>query len=382
MKGVSQLIWAIAPCDAQSISRGEREKGGKGESPLLPLSLSPLLPFPLSPLRLDNTSGFGLRSSNFALFSAFLLSALLGGGPRVIAFPGAAAFDLLPTAQVDSGGIFLQQLVAANPSVLPPQPIRLADAPVFGQAASFSRAQVAEMLKAALPGLMVTNWSGASQVRITRRAHALNERELRDLLTATLQRDFVKDKGELELRFSRPWASVFVPDETLTLKVIDLPATGVSANFIARFELLSGKDRVGPWQVVAQAKVMKDVLVARTTLKPRQPLQASDFTVERRDVLSLREALDETLLQSPSLELIEGLQPGQPLLARSVRMKPVVQRGQFVDGLVRDGALNIALKVEVLADGLPGQTVRVRNPKTKREFYAKVQDEQTVVINL
>jgi len=35
-----------------------------------------------------------------------------------------------------------------------------------------------------------------------------------------------------------------------------------------------------------------------------------------------------------------------------------------------------------LADGLPGQTVRVRNPKTKREFYAKVQDEQTVVINL
>jgi flagella basal body P-ring formation protein FlgA len=36
----------------------------------------------------------------------------------------------------------------------------------------------------------------------------------------------------------------------------------------------------------------------------------------------------------------------------------------------------------VLADGLPGQTVRVRNPKTKREFYAKVQDEQTVVINL
>ena len=59
-----------------------------------------------------------------------------------------------------------------------------------------------------------------------------------------------------------------------------------------------------------------------------------------------------------------------------------MQRGQLVDGLVRDGTLNISLKVEVLADGLPGQTVRVRNPKTKREFHAKVQDEQTVVINL
>jgi flagella basal body P-ring formation protein FlgA len=322
------------------------------------------------------------RASRLSFFSAFLLSALLGGGPRVIAFPGAAAFDLLPAAQVDSAGIFLPQIVAASQSVPPPQPIRLADAPAFGQAASFSRAQVAEMLKVAMPGLLVTNWSGAAQVRVTRRAHALNERELRDLLIATLQRDFVKDKGDLELRFSRPWAPVLVPDETLELKIIDLPATGVGANFITRFELLTGKDRLGPWQVVAQAKVMKEVLVARTTLKPRQSLQAPDFIVERRDVLSLREALDETALKIPSLELVESVQPGQPLLARNVRMKPVVQRGQFVDGLVRDGALNIALKVEVLADGLPGQTVRVRNPKTKREFYAKVQDEQTVVINL
>ena len=96
----------------------------------------------------------------------------------------------------------------------------------------------------------------------------------------------------------------------------------------------------------------------------------------------MREPFGESVLRDPSLELIEGVQAGQPLLARSVRMRPVVQRGQMVDGLVREGALNISLKVEVLSDGLPGHTVRVRNPKTKREFYAKVQDEQTVVINL
>lgn len=316
------------------------------------------------------------------LFSAFLLSALLGGGPRVFAFPEPAAFELLPAAQVDSAGIFLHQIATAKPSVLPPQPIRLADAPAFGQAASLSRAQIQEMLKAIAPGFSATNWSGAGYVRVTRRARALTERELRDLLSATLQKDFVKDKGDLELRLTRPWASVFVPDETLVLKVIDLPATGVSAHFIVRFELFAGQDRLGPWQVVAQGKVMKDILVARTGLKRGDPLRDSEITTERRDVLSLREPLDETALRNPSLELLESIQSGQPVLARSIRMKPVVQRGQFVDGLVRDGSLNIALKVEVLADGLPGQTVRVRNPKTKREFYAKVQDEQTVVINL
>jgi len=338
-----------------------------------------------------------LHRSIASLLSAFLLFALLGGGFRVLAFPEAAAFELLPAAQVDTAGIFLHQVVSTKQSVLPPQPIRLADAPAFGQAASFSRAKIAELLKASAAEFAATNWSGAAQVRVTRRSRALNERELRELLSATLQKDFVKDKGDLELRLTRPWASVLVPDETLVLKVIDLPTTGVSAHFIVRFELFAGQvapevrrergegtsvDRLGPWQVVAQGKVMKDVLVARTALKRGDPLRNSEITTERLDVLSLREPLDGTALTNPSLELIETIQAGQPVLARSVRMKPVVQRGQFVDGLVRDGALNIALKVEVLADGLPGQTVRVRNPKTKREFYAKIQDEQTVVINL
>jgi hypothetical protein len=45
----------------------------------------------------------------------------------------------------------------------------------------------------------------------------------------------------LEPRFL-PWASIFVPDEMLVLKVIDLPATGVSAHFIVRFELFAGQD--------------------------------------------------------------------------------------------------------------------------------------------
>jgi flagella basal body P-ring formation protein FlgA len=217
---------------------------------------------------------------------------------------------------------------------------------------------------------------------VARRARALAEGELRELLIATLQRDNVKDRGELELRFSRPWAQVMVPDETVMLRVLDLPVSGLNANFIVRFELQAGSDRLGPWQVLAQARIMKEILVTRAPLKRGQPLQDADFVTERRDVLSLREPLDDTALRNPSLELLEGVAAGQPLLARSVRMRPVVQRGQMVDGVVQDGALRINMRVEVLGDGLPGQVVRVRNPKTKREFYARVQNDQTVLINL
>jgi flagella basal body P-ring formation protein FlgA len=38
--------------------------------------------------------------------------------------------------------------------------------------------------------------------------------------------------------------------------------------------------------------------------------------------------------------------------------------------------------VEILEDGLPGQTVRIRNLKSKREFRGKVQNEETIHVTL
>jgi flagella basal body P-ring formation protein FlgA len=63
-------------------------------------------------------------------------------------------------------------------------------------------------------------------------------------------------------------------------------------------------------------------------------------------------------------------------------MRPIIQRGQVVEGIFVEGALTISLKVETLEDGLLGQTIRIRNPKTKRELHGKVQNDQTVFIAL
>ena len=353
---------------------------------------------------------FCLLSPVFCLLSPCLLSPVLAA---------AAPLELLPTALVDSRGIFLHQLVRTasdqwrvksdeqgsdewpvtsdkpvtpysslitsppHPSLVTPSaPLRLAEAPLFGQVVLLTRAQLQTLGQQTSLDLATNGWAGAAQVRVGRRARSLGETELREWLTATLQREQVKDKGELELRLGRPWTPVSVPDETLTLRVLDLPATGVSANFIVRFEILCGPERLGPWQLMVQGRLMKEVLVAHTALKRGQTLAEADVTTERRDVTTLREPLDVSALTDTSLEINEGIAAGQPLLARSVRLRPVVLRGQLIEALMQDGTLSISLKVEDLSDGLPGQTIRVRNPKTKREFLAKVQNDQTVLLSL
>jgi flagella basal body P-ring formation protein FlgA len=258
----------------------------------------------------------------------------------------------------------------------------LTTAPTVGQASILNRAQISELVRQVAPELVPTNWCGATQVRITRRTRPLEEAETKDLLVAALQRDFVKDRGELELRFARAWAPVNVADEPFTVSILDMPAGGVSPNFIIRFELRAGSSLLGNWQIPVQAHIWRDVWVAGSSLQRGQPLKNADVVRERRDILLLKEALTSLDRDDFSLELAENLPAGTALTAHSLRLRPLVQRGRVVDAIVQDGAMTISVKAEVLEDGLPGQTIRLRNLKSKREFRGKVQNEETITVTL
>jgi flagella basal body P-ring formation protein FlgA len=211
---------------------------------------------------------------------------------------------------------------------------------------------------------------------------ALSESDLKDLLTTALQQHYVKDRGELELRFTRAVPTASVLDETLTVKLLDLPTAGVTANFIARFELRAGDEVAGTWQIPVQARIWREIHVAGAALKRGTLLRDAEISRERRDVLTLRDALVDLDVSNPALELAENVSAGLPLTSRSLRLRAVVHRGKVTEAIVRDGGLTIAVKVEVLEDGVPGQTIRVRNLKSKREFRGTVQNEETIHVML
>lgn len=292
-----------------------------------------------------------------------------------------ASLSLLPAASVTGEGVFLGQLVA-DESGQPLPHLRVADAPAVGQSFALTRDQVGALLQKAAPELATTNWVGSDQVRVTRRTRQLGESELKELLTDTLQREHVRQRGELELTFTRPWSAATIPDDSFTLKLLDLPTSGVGANMILRFELRSAGETFGTWSVVTQARVWRDVLMTGGPLKRGQLLTESDVQRERRDLLLTRDAIESLPRVETGLELIENVSAGVVLTARSFRVRPLVLRGQMLDALVQDGALQISTKVELLEDGLPGQFVRVRNLQSRREFRGKVQNENTIIVQL
>jgi flagella basal body P-ring formation protein FlgA len=224
-----------------------------------------------------------------------------------------------------------------------------------------------------------TNSVAAPAVRPPR---AFAEADLLQLLTSTLQDEYVKDRGELELRLTQPWKTRNVPDERLTLKVLDMPSLGVTPSFVVRFELRAGQENLGAWQMPVQAHVWRDVWVCHAVAQRGQLVADADLSRERRDTLVFHEPLAEFSRSDTSLELAESLPAGSPVMARFVRPRPVVRRGQTADALMQDGTLSITMKVEVLEDGVPGQIIRVRNTQSRRDIRGKVLDEQTILVAL
>lgn len=307
-------------------------------------------------------------------------TALLWVAPIFSQVTERASWPLVAQATVDSQGIFLKNLVA--PSYTQPLPtIRLADAPAWGRITILTRSQISELVAKEAPDLAAV-WSGPERVRVIRRNRMLDETEMKQMLTATLQSEHVRERGELELRFARPWTAIQAPDEALTLHVLDLPNSGVTPNFIARCELRAGDEVVGNWQINVNAKIWRDVYAARSALLRGQSLTSADIGLERRDLLSVRDAITSLPADLSSYDIAENLSGGALITARSLKQRPIIRRGKTVDALVQDGKLQIVVKVEALEDGLPGQFVRVRNIKSRREFRGKVQDEQTIAVAL
>lgn len=254
----------------------------------------------------------------------------------------------------------------------------LLDSPGFDKTNLVSRAKLLEAIQSR-GGMVATNWVIPEGVRVVRRHRVFEEAEMLRLLTERVQKDVVREAGELELTVVRPWVSVRVPTDPVRLKVLEFPVTGVNPSFILRFELVTARETVGQWQVQVTAKIWKEMVVTLSATRRGQLLKDADVRTERRDLLAYREPLMVEQLGDNDLEFREMLMPNQVVLARSVRQKPVVLRGRLVDAALRGGALNVSLKVEAMEDGAVGQLIRVRNPQTRKEFMAKVESDRFVV---
>jgi flagellar basal-body rod protein FlgG len=170
---------------------------------------------------------------NFTKTKSLLAALLVVAAGRVSA--GSDAWELLPSVAVDASGVYLGQILNNATSTVPT--LRLAPSPYWGQTNVLTREEVIQLGRKQFPALDTTNWTGPAQVRLTRRTRELLDFQLLELLTGALQREYLREHGELDVRLSAAWTPVSVPDEDLQLKLTQLPTDGLLPTSLIGFDL-------------------------------------------------------------------------------------------------------------------------------------------------
>lgn len=218
--------------------------------------------------------------------------------------------------------------------------------------------------------------------QVVRKVRNLEEKEIRELLTFELQRRFARDRGELEIRFNRPWKVVSMLDGPLELQLLGSPTQGLQASMSLHFQLKSNSEILGEWFQPVGIKLWSSVWIAPNVIRRGTPLSEIEPLQDRRDLIGIQEALLQLPENIGAWEIGESMNSGQVLTRRSIRLRTVIARGAMVDGIVRSGRMEITAKVEALEDGIPGQLIRIRNVRTRHEMRGRIENEGTVIIPL
>lgn len=205
--------------------------------------------------------------------------------------------------------------------------------------------------------------------------------DLQPAITKALIEELDVDDGELVLTSVRPLPKVEVPEGfPLSVKITMPPAQGSSAFITVKFSVIVGDQPRGEHTGFFKAALLREVWVATKLCNRLQTLDQVSLKRKKMNVINLRGGVWEGETLTDDQQIIQPLTAGAVLQPRHVRRRPVVLRNQTVMAVVRHKSLLVKLPVLALEDGAPGESIRLRNPKSYKELHGTVLNGETVAV--
>jgi flagellar basal body P-ring formation protein FlgA len=200
----------------------------------------------------------------------------------------------------------------------------------------------------------------------------------RDVLRATLATELAAHyslSDELEVSLVRLWESPLPADDTgsVEVSVVEYPETLAPA-MIVRVRYLRDKKILREDTLALRVNLWRDAMFAAVPLVRGDVVSLKAIELRRVDTLRDREALPASMVTEDYV-FSRSIPAGRPLTWRDVVRRSLVHKGRMVEVIASDGSLVITMKALAMQDGAQGDSIRVRNLKSKREFIALVTSE-------
>jgi flagella basal body P-ring formation protein FlgA len=202
----------------------------------------------------------------------------------------------------------------------------------------------------------------------------IREADFTAALTAALKTHLALD-GDLRLSLTQPWAPPSVPANTpWKVSILQAPSSGISSTSLLRFRVDCAGERVGEWQTVVRAQLLRPVWAASARVGQKQPLSLSNCQSIQVDTLREKQAPVPAETDLSTYESTQPLSPNQILTWKDISPRQAIRKGQLVEVIASEGAMNITMKGTAMTSGGVGEEIIVRNLDSRRDISARVVD--------
>ena len=306
-----------------------------------------------------------LRKKTIYLFFLFIL---------LLASPALCLdIQLHKEAQVTTDEIVLGDIAEITPAGVEAtrwSNQRISRAPAPGKDKVIQSSSLVNSLRN-VKGAATIKWSGAENTVVRRQGIEFNQEQLKQIVAEFLQQNLDK-LPDADLRFTsvRTPEKIVLPTGEITYTVTPSnPAIIGSSSFSIIFTI-HGKP-VKSCSIRGKLEALADVATAAVTIRRGSIISANQLEIRRQDISKL-DAPYFSIARVTGMLAKRTIRPGKAIDTRNIEQPPVIQKGEPVKIFAARGGLQISTNGIAIMDGRMGEYIRVKNIRSSKLIYCKV----------
>lgn len=177
-------------------------------------------------------------------------------------------------------------------------------------------------------------------------------------------------RGDLQLELLRPWVAPTPVLGGIEIEIIECPGR-LTSSLLLHVRLQNAGRSLGDQMLSLRAQVFRDVYVIRTPLERDAAFDPSQMDTRRVDVLRERDTVATGDCEG-DFTFAMSVPAGRLLTWRDLAKRALVRKGQVIEVAAVDGTMTITTKALAMENGAAGDSIKVRNLTTKKDFTAYV----------
>ncbi|MBW1706970.1 MAG: flagellar basal body P-ring formation protein FlgA [Deltaproteobacteria bacterium] len=134
-------------------------------------------------------------------------------------------------------------------------------------------------------------------------------------------------------------------------------------------------------QLSAWVDVFESIVCTSRDLKRKEIIKKGDVYLERKNISHMPPNTISELSKAVGLMIKHNVKADTCLKAWMLEKPSIVERGDIVTILAESGGLRVTVPGRVLEKGYLGELIKVQNAMSKKEVYAKVINNLTVMVS-